>query len=57
MQSLFKQSPHAQIFKRVLLFIFTVSSGLFAWVRTARFGPMELDLNKLQEVNGGKKKK
>jgi len=30
MQSLFKQTPHAQIFKRVLLFIFTVSSGLFA---------------------------
>lgn len=57
MQSLFKQTPHAQIFKRVLLFIFAVSSGLFAWVKTARFGPMELDLNKLQEVNGGGKKK
>ena len=54
MQSLFKQTPHAQIFKRVLLFIFTVSSGLFAWVKTARFGPMELDLNKLQEANGKK---
>lgn len=54
MQSLFKQTPHAQIFKRVLLFIFPLSSGLFAWVKTARFGPMEHDLNKLQEVNGKK---
>lgn len=57
MQSLFEQTPHAQIFKRVLLFVFPLSSGLFAWVKTARFGPMEHDLNKLQEVKGKKKKK
>lgn len=30
MQSLFERTPHAQIFKRVLLFIFPLSSGLFA---------------------------
>lgn len=30
MQSLFEQTPRAQIFKRVLLFVFPLSSGLFA---------------------------